>query len=42
MFSSELGSLRKKEFLLPPWRNSYNDLFENLIFGLAFSAIVLK
>ena len=42
MFLSELVSLRKKEFLLAPWRNSSNDLFGNLIFGLAFSAIVLK
>ena len=32
MISSELASFRKEEFPLACWRNSSNDLFENLIF----------
>ena len=42
VISSELVGLRKKEFLLGCWRNSSNDLFENLTFALVFSAMVLK
>ena len=42
VISSELVGLRKEEFLLGCWRNSSNDLFENLTFALVFSAMVLK
>ena len=42
VISSELVALRKKEFLLGCWRNSSNDLFENLTFTLVLSAMVLK
>ena len=42
MISSEIVGFRKKEFSLACWRNPSNDLFENLIFALVFSAIVLK
>ena len=39
--SSELIGFRKKEFSLAYWRNSWNDLFENMISSLVFSAIAL-
>ena len=39
--SSELVRFRKKEFSLAYWRNLGNDLFENMISSLVFSAIVL-
>lgn len=51
MISSELVGFRKwwrifrgsfRKFSLACWRNPSNDLFENLIFALVFSAIVLK
>ena len=42
VISPELVGLRKKEFSLACWRNSSNDLFENLTFALVFSAMVLK
>ena len=36
MVSFELVSFRKKEFPLACWRNSSNNLFENLIFCFSF------
>ena len=42
VISSELVGLRKKQFSFGCWRNSSNDLFENLSFALVFSAVVLK
>ena len=36
MISSELVSFRKKEFPLAYWRNSLNNLFENVIFCFRF------
>ena len=42
VISSELVGLRKKDFLLACWRNSSNNLFENLTFPVVFSVMVLK
>ena len=42
VISSGLVGLKKKEFSLGYWRNSSNDLFENLTFALVFSTMVLK
>ena len=42
VISSKLAGYRKKEFLLACWRNSSNNLFENLNFALVFSVTVLK
>ena len=42
VISSEPVGPMKKEFLLGCWRNSPNDLFENLSFALVFSAMVLQ
>ena len=36
IISSELVDFKKNEFSLACWRNSSNDLFENLIFALVF------
>ena len=40
VISSKLVGLRKKEFSLGCWRNSSNDLCENLTVALVFSAMV--
>ena len=42
MMSSELVIFRKEKISLVRWRNSSNDLFENLNFTLVFFAIALK
>ena len=37
VIKSEVGGFKKKEFLLAWWKNSSNDLLENLIFFFGFS-----